>query len=528
MKKISKLLVLSILGIAVSTLSSCSVNKDNDIAKESRLSIVYYPGGYGNEYLNTFCKEFLAKKKGVSPDEIKENVDYILKADPNITYGEDYYVTSESRCPDIIISNRLNPKAVTQGYVASLDEVYDAKVNTSDGEKSVYDFSMKEAVEQFSFEIRRGLTDKHAFAVPWTAIPISIAYNNTILRQISHTSSLPVGEGALDGENKWNRAPETVAELKAIFKDAEAFNPNLTRFGWAAINGTNWFESLITTWWAQRQGIDKEYLYEGEGSYYDFWNYESIDIFKQTGIQDALGQIKELFAGEDGKYINSYQSVGSMNIKQAQQAFAEGKALFCLTGDFFEKEYASFIEKSNQEFKMMRVPSIEGAITNDDGTTKKLTYLNISSCAYVPTKAKNKDLAKEFLVFTCQEDNCLKMSEMTGAIRPFDYDARKCSMYDSLSAFHKSVFDLFYNADDYLLKFPRNVEIKDISPVYLYENVVENIFYGADYYTVISSLLTMTPKEIMLSGTKSFDSIYKRAQKAFQEWKRLYPDFYKD
>ena len=85
MKKISKLVVLSALGICLPSLASCGKNKDNEIAQSGRLSIVYYPGGYGSEYLHAFCKNFLAEQKGVSPDEIKSGKDYILKADPDIT-----------------------------------------------------------------------------------------------------------------------------------------------------------------------------------------------------------------------------------------------------------------------------------------------------------------------------------------------------------------------------------------------------------------------------------------------------------
>ena len=529
MKKLTKLMVLSAIGVSLPSLIACNANKDNEIAKSGRLSIVYYPGGYGNEYLHAFCKNFLAEQKGVSPDEIKSGTDYILKADPDITYGEDYYITSPSRCPDIIISNRMSAKDVTLGYVSSLDEVYETVIHTSEGDISIRDYTMREAADQFSLQIRRGQTDSHFFAVPWTAIPLSIAYNNTLLHQIPHTSDLPVGIDALDGNNKWDRAPETVAELKACFEDAKNYNPNLTRFGWAATNGTHWFESLITTWWAQKQGVDEPYSYPDEGSYYDFWNYDSPEMFAQTGLQDALGQIRELLMDTSThKYKNSYPTVGSMSIKQAQQAFAEGKALFCLTGDFFEKEYASFIEKSGYEFKMMRVPAIDGALQNDDHTTKKLTFLNISSCAYVPTKAKNRDLAKQFLAYTCKEENCYLMSEMTGAIRPFKYDAREAAGYSEFSAFTKSVCDLFYDTDDYLVKFPRNVAVENISPVYLYEGVVDNIFCNCDYYTVITSLLNLTPRQIMLTGTSSFDSVWKRANKAFQEWKVRYPDYYHD
>ena len=525
MKKITKFALLGALTVTLTALTACNTNSDNKIQKEGRLSIVYYPGGYGTEYLNTFCKEFLAQKLNKSVDEIVEGEDYKLVPDEDITYSADYYLTSDARCPDLIISNLLSPKAVTQGYVTSLDDVFDSEVETSNGKQKIGDFVMEEAIDQYTYELRRGQTAKHRFAMPWTAIPISIAYNNTLLKSLAHVDiGYHLEEGAIGSHQTWERAPITVEELKAIFYDLDIYNQehstNLAKFGWAAVNGTNWFESLITTWWAQKQGVNEEYSYAGEGSYYDFWKYENPEIFKQTGIQDALQTIKELLI-KDGEYANSYNSVGSMTIKNAQQAFAEGKALFCLTGDFFEKEYESFIQQSGQEFKMMRVPSIEGALQKD-GKVVNLTYLNISSCAYVPSKGANKDLAKEFLKFTSSEENIMRFAGMTGGIRPFSCDVRNYSEASSFSSFKKSVFDLYYDADDYLVKYPRNTDIEDITPIYLYEGVSENIFCGANYFTVISSLKTMTPKQIMVDGSGSFDSVYTRAVKAFKEWKRLY------
>ena len=520
-----KALVFGLIGLSVLALGACDANKDNKIQKEGRFSIVYYPGGYGTEYLNTFCKEFLAQKNNKSVDEIQENVDYILIPDEDITYGADYYLTSDARCPDLIISNLLSPKAVTQGYVASLDDVYESTVETSHGSVKIDDYVMKEAAEQYTYELRRGQTAKHRFAMPWSAIPLSLAYNNTLLMQLNHVdNTYTVGEDAISG-GKWVRAPITVDELLSCFKDLDAYNTsngtNLAKMGWAALNGTNWFESLIITWWAQRQGVDNEHLYAGEGSYYDFWKYDSAEIFKQTGLQDALKQVQDIII-KDGNFANSYNSVGSMTIKNAQQAFAEGKALFCLTGDFFEKEYSPFIQESGQEFKMMRVPSIEGALKNDDNSVKKLTYINISNCAYVPNKGANKELAKEFLKFTTQESYCAKFSQMTGGIRPVNYDVRTSEGYNALSTFKKSVFDLYYDCDDYLYKFPRNVDVEDISPIYLYEGVSENIFVGSTYFTVLSNLKNMTPKQIMVDGTNAFDSIYSRAVKMFLDWNKRY------
>ncbi len=130
MKKITTMLLIGAVGLILPSLAGCKKNADNDIQQEGRLSIVYYPGGYGTEYLNYFCKRFLAEKKGKNPDEIIEDVDYKLIPDPDITYGADYYITSDARCPDLIISNALMSQAVTQGLIANLDDVFDTEIQT--------------------------------------------------------------------------------------------------------------------------------------------------------------------------------------------------------------------------------------------------------------------------------------------------------------------------------------------------------------------------------------------------------------
>ena len=109
---------------------------------------------------------------------------------------------------------------------------------------------------------------------------------------------------------------------------------------------------------------------------------------------------------------------------------------------------------------------------------------------------------------------------MTGGIRPFHCDVREANI--AFSTFKKSVFDLYYDADDYIVKYPRNTAIEDVSPVYLYEGVSEVIFCGVSNYTVISSLKTMTPRQIMVDGGPNFDSVYDRAVKSFREWKKIY------
>lgn len=526
MKTFTKLLLSAVATFSVAgSLASCGKKADDDIAQKGRLSIVYYPGGYGTDYLDELCKSFLAKKKGTTKDKITAGVDYILYPDSQITYNADYWLTDPNKCPDLIISNLLQPASVQNGLVYALDDVFETKVQTATGQQKISDFALNACYEQYSFQVKGDPSKKYyKFAMPWTAIPLSIAYNETLLKSIPHTATTyKMGSDIQVGGN-WNRAPETYEELLAYFNDIDAYNTqsgkNVIKFGWAGRNGTNWFEPLITTWWAQRQGVDTPNQYKDQGSYYDFWIYKTEEIFKQTGIQDALNAIKGLII-KDGQFVNSFPTATSMTIKDAQQTFAQGNVALCLTGDFFENEYRSFIETSGQTFKMMRVPSIEGAETKTGGEVKKLTYINISNCAYVPKNGANPDLGKEFLVYSSSEESCMTMTSMTGAIRPFNYDARNYASQYQFSDWQNSIFDLYYGADDLIMKYPRNIEASEISPVYRLESVSNSIFVWKDYYTVISSLRNVDPAYFMVGDPN--DSIYKHACDQFDIWRDRYP-----
>ena len=64
-----KRLIATIAMLACATLSATGCGGKKNTAIKDRLYIVYYPGGYGEEFLETFVKEYLAESKGVSVDK---------------------------------------------------------------------------------------------------------------------------------------------------------------------------------------------------------------------------------------------------------------------------------------------------------------------------------------------------------------------------------------------------------------------------------------------------------------------------
>ena len=128
--------------------------------------------------------------------------------------------------------------------------------------------------------------------------------------------------------------------------------------------------------------------------------------------------------------------------------------------------------------------------------------------------AKNKDMAKEFLSFINDEEHLVRFTELTGGIRPFggNTDADKASIKSKYLAvkewgdFEKSTFDIYFDAEDLVLSFPRNYkrrgENAEPSMIYTYK---QQRYLTNDYPTLLDRLRTNTVTDLVLNNS---DSLY--------------------
>ena len=539
-----KFLSFALLGLSLAALSGCGKKSD-------AFYVAYFDGGYGANWLETFVKEYLAEQKGTTPDKIVSGKDYRLVADADITYTAGNYVKSKRDCPDLLITNNLEAKLVSDGYIAGLSSLYEEEITKMDGSKvKIKNYVDSSCAERYHYEKQLGReASMDYWAIPWSSTPCSIAYNETLLQKITHYDANGTVSGLKDGD-KWALPPETLNDVFVYFKDIDNYNATavkkVDKFGWAGKDGTQWFEFMTMTWFAELHGTSSDKLNAGKyasyGTFDNFWELpakeSTAEIFKWPGIQDALDAVKSLVTKDDGsqygKYINSPTNADAMSIKDLQTKFADGDIALCLTGDWFEHEYINSLQHSGQVIKTMSVPSLEGAVTRkSDNKTAKLTYLTTDNVMFVPSNAPHKDMAFGLLKYMTEEKQCIRFTQETGGIRPFNYDARnfETAINPSFkySVWQKSVFDLYYDADDRISKFPRSLFASDemLSPVYIYEgDAIRTLTYGVDYVKVIDKLRKYTGADIMINGFDNNveNAAYSVAKKSFAEYETRYAE----
>ncbi len=479
-------------------LSACKKKKS---AEENTLTIRYYNGGYGDEWLEKALQDFCATKEGVT---------YKMIPDNEITYTANLYL--KNNVPDIIMSNGNWKPHVKDGLIEDLTSVYETEVQTSQGKKKVKDYIDQNVMKQFTRQKVFGRGESVTWGMPWASQVLSLAYNETILLATTHRSDNPFIVEGLEKGSTWTHEPYTVNELMAYLYDVREAKNGIIPWGFA-VDYLNWYDALFYVWWAQIQGTTTPNKYVNEGCFYDFFNMTSAELVKQSGYKDAIDIVRKIIVDDNGDLYNSNND-GAMTKEKMQENFAKGNIAVCLVGDFFEKEYKAFMKEGNV-FKLMFIPFADGAEKNADGTPKKLTFVQTDNVMYVPTNATNKDLAKEFLAFLCNESQLMQFTKYTGVVRPFGYNAYELDPNHTWTDFQKSTFNIYYNADDFVIKYP--LTATNISPIYLYEEV--SMFMAIPHPTVFGEFRT---KPVSGAADRIVNRVYTELKKSFAEWIEYY------
>lgn len=534
MKKLLVLLMSLVLALGSCALFGCGGDQKT---KEGCLTIRYFKGGYGDEWLKDSLFKFLSEKKGVAISELKEGVDYKLIPDTQVTSNQVNYLKSENNVPDILMTQGGFDQYIEQGLIENLDDVYNATVKKLNGTTiKVKDYINPAVYNAFTRQMKYNTGKAYSWAIPWNAESFSLAYNEDLLFATEHNAtSLQVGDDIVVGSN-WTRVPKTVDELASYLNDVTIANgkkepkDQVVPFGYTMKGGLQ-MQFLVDIWWAQIQGVSESNI-EGEKSFYDFFNFNDINLLNQTGIEKALQTLQDLIYDKtSGKYINSDVDANLKGLDAGlhYKYASEGKYAIWVAGDYFEnenKDANNFYVNGKPRFtaKMMNVPNAKSYDKDGNATgftDSKVCLIRTDEASYIPSKAVNKALAKEFLAYMCNESELLNFSKKTGGILPFDYNPSELDPSYAWTDFQKSFFDT-YNGAEIAIEAPANVtDQTKISPIYVF-NRMSIHFYMTYNWTQMFNFESFKkePKKLM-------EEVVNNTKNQFNKWKTQYAQYFK-
>ena len=527
MKLLRKLFVFVIVLAIVGCTTACGSGGSDEDNSNYDLVIKYYSGAYGDEWIKLAADEFAAEK-GVSIKAIPSS-DMDCGAENNLTAGRniaDLYICSSKRWSSW----------VQNGYIENLKSVYESTVKTSKGDVKISEYMDPEVIGRYYTERQVGTGDSYPWVMPFSAMPMSLAYNAGVLANIPHVSSAAVSAESVDpATNKWIAAPRNLTEWLALCDDINAYKSDdghkYVPFGWTALASQQVYY-FIFTWWAQYQGLYDSNV-NGQGSFYDFWNFGntskttlnqtfSSNVFDQTGIKVALDNFKKLVVDTSTQnYKNSLSAVNTLTTQELTRALYaernEERPIIAMASSFGESEArltgvldSDSDGKSDSDIRFMNIPALDGH------ENEKYLYCANDDIMFVPSAATHKDLAKEFLAFLCSEDQLKKFTVRSGGgLRPFGYDAREIEDA-SLTKYNKSVFDAYYTSTR-IYDFPMKAYKESpfaISLIYAYERPI--VFADLSISTVVNMLKKTDGAEIMKEAKRTFELSKQNYTKKFR------------
>lgn len=421
--------------VVAALLSCCAVfggcdtakTRNPDIGKNGSIEILYYKGGTGSEWIEALAEAF--------EDETLIKVN--LKDDTTATEQALTLLEANRNLPDLMFILYTNwQKYVQNDWLAPMDDLYDGTfsyevngvtitseyatagttVYTGNGETS--GLTLKEIM--VSDFVDYGLTaqklgeEKHYWVMPWTAPCTGIVYNVKLLESVGYSEP-----------------PATEAELKDLCAKLTA--KGIAPFSWGGTEMGYW-NFPVLGWWAQYSGVE---------TWQNFYQFESEEVFLDQGRVEALRLWQDLLVDPaTGNWINSISAPMGRDHMDAQTQFIKGEAAMTPTGSWIETEIKDFL-RPDFEMKMMPLPAIEGAQTDEDGNPVQVLNVEAGDFALIPKNAPNVEAAKAFLAFMNRPEWVEKFSATTGIPRPFNY---KPSTLSGISDFKKSCFDLYENS----------------------------------------------------------------------------------
>jgi len=386
MKRITSILVVAVAVLAVMALITVNVIKDrspssaeatlNDqlanmekIFKNKELHIAVFQGGYGLEYWKEITGKFEAAYPGVQVNlTISPRIGDVIR--PQIVAGNppDFLAITDTDQSGIMTS------LVKEKGLMDITDVFEDMA--LDKEQRLKDMILPGILESTRFS---PYEDGSIYMAPFNAGPMGLIYNKKLF------------------QDKGWELPETWDEFFALDEELKKEENYLIDE-----NGNKVKRALFTY-----QGIYPDYLEEilypsianaaGVAQLKRIFSYEP-GSFKTESVKKVLDTLAKL--GTDGYLMEG--TVG-LNHTQSQTDMMLGKAIFIVNGSWMENEMKDSPREEGFQFGMIPVP----VFNKGDERFILSSYEQFS----IPLKAKNPELAKEFLKFLYTDESITLFAE---------------------------------------------------------------------------------------------------------------------
>ena len=409
-KRLALISTSLILALTGSLLSGCGSSTTNDAKagseapttnadgtknfKNKELNIAVFEGGYGSDYWVEVIKKFEADYPGVKV-KLTSNPKIMDIIKPQIVAGNP---------PDMIYA----PMSDQTGTINSLikEKALEPLNDVFDGNALDQDKPLKDIMTDGILDYTKPHDDGNIYYAPLYMASMGLWYNKTFFEQ------------------KGLSVPETWDEFYALNDAAKKEGRSL--FTYQGIYPT-YLESVLWPAIASAGGVEA---------------MDNILSYKQDAVKsDAVRQtfgVFETIAQQD--YL--MPGTVALNHTQAQVDFMQGKALFVPNGNWFEGEMKDSPREEGFEFGFLPIPTF---------TKEQDRYAAVSfESLFVPKKAKNIELAKEFIRYQYQNDIAILNAEKSTGVLAIKNGAELAkefipqSVYESMKVFDNGVKPLIF------------------------------------------------------------------------------------
>lgn len=370
--------------------SAASGTSSGKTFENKELNIAVFQGAYGRDYWDAVASDFMKKYPGTEI-HVTANPKLGDMIKPQISAGNP---------PDFIYLNQGETSGVTQSLIndhqlTDLSDIFNGKALDKD--------------EPIKGEVLDGILGS-TFCSPYGDGKIYLAPYNYGVEGLWYNKTY--------FDKKGYEPPKTWDDFFAMADKAKADGRAL--FTYQGIY-PSYLEEML---------VPNLYSAGGETAVKQFDDY-SLD-WNGDAATKALSVFDKI-----SKNNLLMQGTVAMNHTQAQTAFMQGKAMFIVNGSWFEGEMKDAPRESGFEFGFAGVPAFKkGDSVNALASIEQM---------YIPTKAKNPELAKEFMRFIYTDDSVKLNGEKAKAVLCVKGAADKVksyltpSSYDCYSAVEKGM-----------------------------------------------------------------------------------------